>query len=276
MGLLSLQDVMGNPIVQLVGLAITVASLVFAYYSYRKTRPKFELSYSTEDDVLFSGYQYEGSEVDIEFANKKTPRLCRTTVKIKNSGNSLLSASDIVSGVKIFSSAEILACHVLYADSLNSNVSLTQETDRAVKLDFTFLRPGEGAIVDLFHGGDANTISVAGEGRQFRDVTRKIVRRPGLISEGVFAIMYSSVLGLVSSYFLIRFFAYNISISSAPWWSTFGVLFLLPLFALAGLIAGFFFSRSAQLNQWVDTLLLEEIDRRFIALTTRSDNPGPD
>lgn len=143
-------------LIGLVGLIVGGAG-IFSYKIARSTaQPAYQQSYLK----LLGGEENNlPSEVEVFYKNSKVSRLTKNRVIFWNNGTEVLDRSAIVSGDPISISyskkTNILSFKVLRVtrDVVNFDVHRPAEDAASLLIDFDYLDPKDGAIIEILHDG---------------------------------------------------------------------------------------------------------------------------
>ena len=149
----------------LVGIAGLVAGLLLYRRSTRAAKPSFQKS-----SLRLLGRNADSlpAEVTVLFRNKKIERLTRTALIFWNNGTEVLYGDKIVQKDPIricfHSGDEILSYEVVKTTREVNDFSVDRDGDEPHRLllKFSYLDPGDGALVELFHDSETRYPEVSG------------------------------------------------------------------------------------------------------------------
>lgn len=144
-------DFLRDPIWQFLGALIAFFGiLVTVYLAFlRKVkRPTFV----TSDTLLQTAAH---PEITIQFRGRKIANLNRLYLLFWNSGNEEIRATDIPRAggpcIEFLEGAGILSYAVKSTSSEGINFTVAQESNRLMRLNFEYLNPGDGGVVEIYY-----------------------------------------------------------------------------------------------------------------------------
>jgi hypothetical protein len=138
----------------LVGL---VGGGIISLFFYRKALQRREISYATDVDRLIWSRGSAFSDIKLLYKGRKLFDPRKTIYYVWNSGNCILNASDVASGNLLSiggSNVRILSAEIASTTREVTRVQLDRRSDSEVILNFDFLDPGDGFVVELFYDID--------------------------------------------------------------------------------------------------------------------------
>lgn len=149
----------------LVGIAGLVAGLMFYRRSVRAAKPSFQKS-----SLRLLGRESNSlpAEVEVLFRNEKIERLTRTTLIFWNNGTEVLYGDKVVKKdpIRIYFHHDdrILSYEIIKTTKQANDFSIHRDSDmpHQLLLNFSYLDPGDGASVELFHDSRSRYPEVAG------------------------------------------------------------------------------------------------------------------
>ena len=172
-----LEKLMTNPYAWLFLSAITVVSFVFAVWSWYATKPRKEISIHCKTDEIIKAGQQKIKKLEVMFDGNAIEDLSSTKFYIWNSGNQVLSNSDIVPSkpLKIYTdSSKILDVQILRVTDETNLFEIASASGNQVTLAFDYVEQGGGVLVQVLHTGNSSELvfdcKIKG-GREIRDCT---------------------------------------------------------------------------------------------------------
>ena len=157
-----------------VGIVIGVLSTIAVGYAF-KNRPG--MAAKTNSLELVGPNAVLPTEISFLFRGVEVPKVTLTKVAIWNSGNTTLSAADIVgadplrivlsAGSRVLEAALLVRTRDVNALTLNTR----RHIDNELECRFDYLDPGDGAVIQLIHTGTTN-VHVVGTLRGVRTGVR--------------------------------------------------------------------------------------------------------
>ena len=151
-----LSNIFSHPLVgNIVGVIGIVSALLFYMRSKRTAKPSFQ-RFSLR---LLGGTDSElPPEVTVLFENKKIDRLTRTTLIFWNNGTEVLYGDKIVESDKMkisFDKGNTILDHKILKTTKKANAFSAQHMENGnshqLLVDFSYLDPRDGAVVELLH-----------------------------------------------------------------------------------------------------------------------------
>ena len=195
-----------------VGSLIGLAGIVAASITYLLTRQRAILAYRTLGERLLGHAEAKlPDDVTVQFRGRPIPRLTRSLVVVWNAGEKTIDGTGIVVTdplrLEVSEDAEMLSANIIKCSRpvTQMTVSTSTEKPHTAALNFDFLDPGDGAVIELLHSGEKRYPTILGTVRGMprgpQDMGRVISRRlmsralPLRINPRVFALIVV-VLGL--------------------------------------------------------------------------------
>ncbi|WP_213150463.1 hypothetical protein [Stutzerimonas balearica] len=150
----------------LIGVAGILAGLFFSYkFSRKSPRPAYQRSYLTllgkEEDNL-------PDEVEVFYQGSKVERLTKSKIVFWNDGNEVLERSKFVSSdpvtVAFPQGTNILSYHVVKPtrEVINFSVNKVLSENNSLRIEFDYLDPKDGAVIEILHDGAAKYPMITG------------------------------------------------------------------------------------------------------------------
>lgn len=143
-----------------VGSLIGLAGIAAAALTYVLSRRRTILSYRTRGVRLLG---QAGSKlpdgVTVQYQGKDIPRLTRSVVVLWNDGETTISGTDLIPNdplrIVVEDDTSVVACTLLKSTRavLQANCTLRKDNSQEVLLNFGFLDPSDGVVVELLHTG---------------------------------------------------------------------------------------------------------------------------
>ena len=161
----------------LVGIAGLVAGLLLYRRSVRTAKPSFQKS-----ALRLLGRKVDSlpAEVEVFFRSERIERLTRTTLIFWNNGTKVLYGDKIVKKDPIricfHHDDRVLSFEIVKTTKEVNDFSIDRDNDKPYQLllNFSYLDPGDGASVELFHDSNSRypkvTGSIMGLPRGFEDL----------------------------------------------------------------------------------------------------------
>lgn len=159
-----------NWIGTLIGIAGIVISIIVSYYFYKKSQVKCIPAYQTKKiRIIDIENRINIDNVDIKYNNRKVNRLSKVYLVFWNDGNKTIDGKDIVDKDKLrvtFNSedGEILSTKVIKV-TRNVNefrVIPNKEKVNEALIEFNFLDPSDGAVVEILHSLKKSELDING------------------------------------------------------------------------------------------------------------------
>jgi hypothetical protein len=129
-------------------LVFGIISIIFYYKSRRIKKPTFIFGSTLLQTTAHP-------KVTILFENEKIENLSKLNLLFWNAGKEEIRAVDIPSAggpsVEFVNGARILSYTVKDKSSDDINFSIAQETSSLLRLDFEYLNPGDGAVIEVLY-----------------------------------------------------------------------------------------------------------------------------
>jgi hypothetical protein len=151
----------------------TLITIVVSFYFFRKGRKQPIACYSISSiniiDVNHSASNLE-EKITINYEDKPISRLSGTTITFWNGGNLLLKRETLLKKyplrISIKSFGKILEAKIITDPNPQCECKILSEPDtfpNSVLLDFEFLEPNNGIVVQVLHTGQRGEIEVVGK-----------------------------------------------------------------------------------------------------------------
>ncbi|MGE5604527.1 MAG: hypothetical protein ACM3YE_02415 [Bacteroidota bacterium] len=143
----------------LIGLISILTSFIISLYFYRKSqigaRPAYQMKsigiINKETNQFLKG-------INISYKNKEIERLAKTYLFFWNDGEKTINGNDIVPSERIrvsFEEAEILSVEITKKtrEVNNFTIELSSSNNGEAFINFDFLDPKDGAVIEFLHTG---------------------------------------------------------------------------------------------------------------------------
>lgn len=161
-----------NPYVYFFLSCITVASIIYAIYTNRiNKRYKYLEHYEISRTLFYPSNRKQN--LHLFYEEQEIPNVTITNVAVWNAGNEALRYSDLANSLDITFDEDdqdindedyyntILSANIIGTTNPNSAFAITEESDRAITLEFKFLNAGDGAVIQLLHTGYPFNIKIS-------------------------------------------------------------------------------------------------------------------
>jgi hypothetical protein len=162
----ALRSLAANQYVGLIGALLSAASLLYALFAFRKTKPKRpriavgvgSTNLVHDREALFPG-------LAIAFQGKSLATITSSVIGLWNSGSQVIRSSDIAAkeplAIRIVK-GEILDHRILKNSNAASTVS-TKAGDGTITIDFDYFEPGDRIVLQVLHTGpDSGALQIEG------------------------------------------------------------------------------------------------------------------
>ena len=177
-------------VLTLVGL---VGGGIVSLFFYRKALQRREISYATDVDRLIWSRGSAFSDIKLLYKGRRLFDPRKTIYYIWNSGNCILNASDVASADPLSiggTNLRILSAEIALTTRDVIGARLDRRSNSEVFLNFDFLDPGDGFVIELFYDvdisnkGSTRIPRVRGtlKGSQEPPVIRDVVFQSGLLN----------------------------------------------------------------------------------------------
>jgi hypothetical protein len=172
--------------------ACSIVAIALAFVFYFRSKERYTLSYSISGRVLLqpSKKPYD-IDLPLSFAGRPISRLSRTFLLVQNHGNKLIETKDLASPsmIECKGEGELLAVKIVKVDDPASDLRLAFGADGRAKLDFAFLRPGDGFLIRVDHTARPDDLFLACKTKQAGPI-----RRFAASGRGIFLVLLMFVL----------------------------------------------------------------------------------
>ncbi|AVQ37759.1 hypothetical protein C7M56_03305 [Clostridium botulinum] len=144
------------------GLIITILSFLYAIYVAIKGKKKQQIAFARSNYNIVEGNGIE--ELEINFKGEKIKKATITKLAIWNCGNVTINRGDIVSTkpLSIQCSGKILNTQITKKTDESNLVNISRNNGN-ITLDFEYLEPKDGVIVQIIHDSKKNDIELQGK-----------------------------------------------------------------------------------------------------------------
>lgn len=151
-----------------VGVLIGLLGLVMAILGFLvavRARKNPRVTFLSQDTVLIHDYTTHPADIEVRYQGVPVPKVTASAVWIWNSGNTTVRGDDIVPsdpiGFQFPGSALNASVRKVTRDVIGVSARISSEPS-TVHFTFNFLDPGDGAIVEILHDGDAKSPTCVG------------------------------------------------------------------------------------------------------------------
>ncbi len=157
------EELMSNPYAWLFLSLCTVASFVFAIYTWINGKKTKEISIDNCTNEIVKMGKSPINKLDMKFDGKAIQELSSTIYFIWNSGSDVINAKDMVGDnpIKIICEDEQFLDAKIIKQSDDSNAFKILNFDAAnIEMSFDYIDSGEGVKLQILHNGDDGKIHV--------------------------------------------------------------------------------------------------------------------
>ena len=159
-----IEELLRNPYISLLLAVCTVIALPLTIVSIHISRKRKEFSYSDVSYSIARSGKKLIPQIKFTFNDIEIQNLTTSKVAIWNSGTEVLNEADVVKQQELAiiaqNGAEILHAEIIGASESTNNFHFTQQTANRVSLSFDYVEKHEGIVVQLFHTGDREDITL--------------------------------------------------------------------------------------------------------------------
>jgi len=151
-----------------IGTLLALVGLIAGQYWYLRTRHAPSLKFITADTFVVSVHNPSLAEgLEIRFQGRTVPSVISSTIAVWNDGNALIDQSQLETSdrlrIVVRGERAILQASVQSTSRKANEVSLREPTDDGmIELDFDYLDPADGFIVQVLHSGSYGSAGMAG------------------------------------------------------------------------------------------------------------------
>jgi hypothetical protein len=200
--------------IAVLGLIGTVIGLILAVYFYRKSLKAIGADYYIATNHLIGPLRSRYSELRIIYQQNEITSFSSSKAFLWNRGSEAIRSTDIAPSAPLVIDTEgsevVLDHKVLYCSSTHSKVSTRSQGYRRILIDFDYLDPKEGIILEVLHTGGPASISLSGSVIGGGEIRRKEKPRGGselalslamiLVSTATFILMLAGILFMFHGY----------------------------------------------------------------------------
>ena len=180
---LMLKELMQNQYAWAILSICTVGSLLFAIYTWIKGADKKELSYFHVSHAITRGGKNLIPAIKITYNDMEITNLTSTKLAIWNSGNRVVNRSDVVVGREVCigapDSVGILYVEIIAESDVTNKFELSNTSPNTQKISFEYIDKHEGVVLQIFHTGNHDDISVDCKikgGKSVKSVSQKMTK----------------------------------------------------------------------------------------------------
>lgn len=179
-----LEKLMVNPYAWLGLSLLSVFSVIFAIYTWRKGQSRKEFSYSfVSHSIVRDGNKLDPA-IKVTFNGTELNNLTSTRFVIWNSGNQVINSSDMVreKGITITAAdgVEILSVEIVGRSDETNKFYLSGGLESTQCLSFDYVDKQEGVVLQIFHTGLNDDLSMSCKikgGKQVRNANKSLGKR---------------------------------------------------------------------------------------------------
>lgn len=224
----------------IIGVAGIVLGFITSYIFYRIQVKRRELCWSIDSTSLIKGYSSLFEKLEILYGGQKIENLTVSKIVVWNNGNETIDGKDIAIPPHIYlrdeENTKILDAKIIKTSTLGNGFEILEKSDDTILLlQFGYLDPNQGAVIQIIHTGiSVLPLIVDGEVKGVREIEYKS-KRLDFISQAPRLFFYLYALGM---FVPLSVFLYNSIILKIPtefgWtgWIMFATLFLVVLFII--------------------------------------------
>lgn len=148
-------------IIGIVGLAVSIVGIPLAFLLARKGRQRPHIRFCTDfDELLSPDEQVPRQLLEVSYAGRPVDRVSRTIVALWSASGDTVRGADIVQGdplrVSFPEGDVVLQVKPLACSRVPCGFALSIGSEgRDVAIDFDFLDPGDGIVVEVLHAGSS-------------------------------------------------------------------------------------------------------------------------
>ncbi|MBN8236847.1 hypothetical protein JF544_16435 [Halobacillus kuroshimensis] len=151
-----------------IGVLIGLIGIVIGIYSHRKATMGARLNYNIKSSEIIGANNDVSDEIEIYYRGVSVPRVIKSYIVLWNSGNKTVDKKEVVPGdpLKILFQQEskIMNYNILKQTNPVNNVQLNNNKTNGneIDIDFEYLDPKDGFLVEVLHTDDEVYPSVVG------------------------------------------------------------------------------------------------------------------
>lgn len=159
-----LEQLMNNPYAWTVLSILTIFSVAYAIYTYRKSKEKKEFSYSQKSSTLILKKKSKFEKLSIVYDGQQIDDLCVSKFTIWNSGNRTLNSDDMVDSKELTITAidgnKILDTEIIICSEKTNKFSIKIIDDYTAKIFFNYVDQKDGFVMQVIHTGTSDSLQV--------------------------------------------------------------------------------------------------------------------
>ncbi|MDR2570619.1 MAG: hypothetical protein LBD23_10045 [Oscillospiraceae bacterium] len=145
-----------NPWITLISIPLALIGLILTLILYFKGKRKKSIKYYLEGDSLFEDFVEKINGLSIQFFGKQIKTLTVTKIVFWNSGTETINREDFPTNdifyINIEDGYEILDVSIIRSNNQSNNIAVSlSEDEKKIKIDFEYLDPKNGFILQIFH-----------------------------------------------------------------------------------------------------------------------------
>lgn len=208
-----LDKLMVNPYAWLFLSLLSVFSVIFGIYTWKKGQSKKEFAYSFVSHSIVRNGKKINPAVKVTFNGMELNNLTSTRFVIWNSGNQVINYSDMVKEkdltVIAADGTEILSVEIVGQSDETNKFCLSGMTERTQCLHFDYVDKREGVVLQIFHTGYNDDLSMSCKikgGKAVRNTNKAPKRFPRLAKidpQKAVAVMAGITAGFLSIFSIV-------------------------------------------------------------------------
>ncbi|KRF39813.1 hypothetical protein [Paenibacillus sp. Soil787] len=221
-----------------IGSFIGAVGIIFSIVFYKFTRVKNQLSIKTSFIRLIGKRKSLSDDVDILYKGISVPRLTKSYIVLWNSGTSTVNGNDNIKDDRLrleFSEGtQILRTNIIKENRRINKLSVQLDTEcsNLVNVDFDFLDPNDGAVIELLHTDQKKYPHIKGT---IKGIPKGVTDRGRMID--------------INEKTTYRIFGFNLNLSN------FSKLGTMVFFGSVSILAGIFSNQMPVTLKWLFIIL---------------------
>ena len=160
---MTLQSLMQNPLAWLILSICSIAAFLFAIVTWLIGRNKKNICFRKHSYNLIKNGKTLLPDLVVQYKHKSILDLSITRFAIWNGGNDVINCDDVVISkpLTIYSSNEntvLLNTNIITQSDETNNFVLREASEKQSIIDFDYVNPKEGVVIQLIHTGSINNI----------------------------------------------------------------------------------------------------------------------
>lgn len=169
----------GNPVLNVVSLALAILGIVFTIYFYFKSKKNRNPTYVVRTINLVKENVKKIDTVAILYAGEKVKNLSISKIALWNEGKETISSVDVALNntikIKIKDEFEFLDSEILFQkNSANDFKIQLSEDNKSISIFFDYFDFEEGLVMQIFHtGNSSDDIFIDGKIKSVKKISRR-------------------------------------------------------------------------------------------------------